>query len=93
MPTSMLNVVYNTDSKKKHSQLVHVIKNGLSDLEDEVEKMSEDVKESEKPDKIVDIVKKVLEFDKKNQEGQLLKLISTGQLLGRLPITVAHLKT
>ena len=60
MPTSMLNVVYNTDSKKKHGQLVHVIKNGLSDLEDEVEKMSEDVKESEKPDKIVDIVKKVL---------------------------------
>ena len=58
MPTSMLNVVYNTDSKKKHGQLVHVIKNGLSDLEDEVEKMSEDVKE--KPDKIVDIVKKVL---------------------------------
>lgn len=55
--------------------------------------MSEDVKESERPDKIVDIVKKVLEFDKKNQEGQLLKLISTGQLLGRLPITVAHLKT
>ena len=60
MPTSMLNVVYNTDSKKKHGLLVHVIKNGLSDLEDEVEKMSEDVKESEKPDKIANIVKKVL---------------------------------
>ena len=38
MPTSMLNVVYNTDSKKKHVKLVHVIKNGLSDLEDEVKK-------------------------------------------------------
>ena len=30
---------------------------------------------------------------KKNQEGQLLKLIATGQLLGRLPIILAHLKT
>ena len=39
------------------------------------------------------MLKRFFNLIKKNQEGQLLKLISTGQLLGRLPIILAHLKT
>ena len=39
------------------------------------------------------MLKRFFNLIKKNQEGQLLKSISTGQLLGRLPIILAHLKT
>ena len=39
------------------------------------------------------MLKRFFNLIKKNQEEQLLKLISTGQLLGRLPIILAHLKT
>ena len=39
------------------------------------------------------MLKRFFNLIKKNQEGQLLKLIATGQLLGRLPIILAHLKT
>ena len=48
--------------------------------------------EIEKPDKIVDIVDKILEFNRQNQEGQGLKILTPDQLISRLPITVAQLK-
>ena len=38
----MLHDLYNTNSKKKNNALVNMIKSGLSDLKDEIEKMSED---------------------------------------------------
>ena len=41
-PGEMLKVVYNTNDKKKNNDLINVIKSGLSDLKDEIEKMSED---------------------------------------------------
>ena len=67
-----------------------MIKSGLSDLKDEIEKMSEDEIEIEKPYKIVDIVKKILEFNKQSQEGQGLKLLTPNQMLSRLQITLAQ---
>ena len=41
-PSEMLKVVYNTNDKKKNNDLINVIKSGLSDLKDEIEKMSGD---------------------------------------------------
>ena len=38
----MLKLLYNTNDKKKNSNLVNVIKSGLNDLKKEIEKMSED---------------------------------------------------
>ena len=38
--------------KKEKDKLVNVIKSGLIDLKDEIEKMAEDEKKNKKPDKI-----------------------------------------
>ena len=56
--------------------------------------MSEDEKEIEKPDKILKIVKEILDFNKKirKQQGLELKILTPNQMLSRLPITLAQLK-
>ena len=59
----MLKFVYKTNDKKKNSKLVNLIKSELSDLKNEIENMSEEEKEIEKPKEIVDIVEKILEFN------------------------------
>ena len=41
-PSDMLKLLYNTNDKKKNSNLVNVIKSGLNDLKKEIGKMSED---------------------------------------------------
>ena len=56
----MLKTIYNTNDRKKNNDLVNVIKSGLSDLKNEIENMDEEEKETEKPNKIVDIVEKFL---------------------------------
>ena len=61
-------------------------------LRDEFEKMSEDEKEIEQPDKVLKIVKEISEFNKKIQSGQGLKILTPNQMLSRLPITLALLK-
>ena len=56
--------------------LVEEIKNRWSILKDEIKKMSEDEKEIEKPDKILKIVKEILDFNKEIQKGGLgLKIL------------------
>ena len=69
-----------------------MINSGLKDLKKEINKMSEDEKEIEKPDKIVEIVEEVIKFNKQNQEGKGLKILTPNQMLSRLPITLAQLK-
>ena len=54
--------------------------------------MSDDETEIEKTEKIVDIVEELLEFNRQNQEGLGLKILTPDQMLSRLPITLAHLK-
>ena len=63
-----------------------------SNLKDEIEKMSEEEKIIEKPDKILEIVEDILEFNRKKQSGGGLKILTPGQVLNRLPITLAQLK-
>ena len=63
----MLKVVCNTNVKKKNNDLAKLIKSGLSDLKNEIENMNEEEKEMEKPNEIVDIVKKILEFNDQTQ--------------------------
>ena len=91
-PSYMLKVVYTTNDKKKNSKPVNVIKSGLNDLKNEIEGMGEEEKEIEKPNEIIDIVEKILEFNKQNQSGQGLKILTPDQMLSRLPITLAQLK-
>ena len=46
----------------------------------------------EKPDKIVEIVEDILEFNKQRQNQQGLKILTQQQMLSRLPISLAQLK-
>ena len=61
-------------------------------MKDEIEKMSEEEKIIEKPDKILEIVEDILEFNRKKQSGGGLKILTPNQMLSRLPITLAQLK-
>ena len=88
----MLKNLYKTNHKKKNKKLVSVINSGLKDLEDEIEDMSEKERDNEKPDEIVKIVKEIIEFNKQNQEGQGLKILTPNQMFSRLPISLAQLK-
>ena len=54
--------------------------------------MSEEEKEIEKPNEVIDIVEEVLDFSKQNQQGHGLKILTLHQMLNRLPITLAQLK-
>ena len=91
-PSDMLKAVYTTNDKKKNNRLVNVIKSGLSDLENGIEDMGEKEKEIEKPNEVIDVVEKILEFNKQNQSGQGLKTLTPDQMLSRLPVTLAELK-
>ena len=88
----MLKAVYNTNSKMKNTDLINVIKSGLSNLKDEIKEMSEDEIKIEKPHKTVDSVENILEFDRRNQEGQRLEILTPDQMLKRLPIFLVQLK-
>ena len=54
--------------------------------------MSKEEIEIEKPDEIVRVVEMILDFNKQNQQGKGLKILTPNQMLSRLPITLAHLK-
>ena len=61
----MSKALYNIDDKKKSNDLVNLIRSALIDLKDKIETMmTETKKSSEVPDKIVDIVEKILEFNR-----------------------------
>ena len=75
-PSDMLKSVYKTNDKKNNNKLVNIIKSGSSDLKNETEDMSEVKKEIEKPSEIIDIVKEILKFNKQNQQGQGLKILT-----------------
>ena len=71
---------------------MNVIKCGLSDFKNEIKKMSKDEIKINKPHEIVDIVKIILEFNKRIQRGHGLKILTPNQMLSRLSISLAQLK-
>ena len=73
-PSDMLMYLNKTNDKEKNNELVNMINSGLKDLEEEIKKMSEEEKRIEDPELIVEIVEKILKFNKQNQEGQGLKI-------------------
>ena len=79
---------------KKNDKFVNLIRSEIIDLKEKIEKMSKNEIEIKKPDKILEIVKKFFEFNKKiqNKSGGGLKILTPNQMLSRLPITLAQLK-
>ena len=85
-------MLINIIDKYKNNDIVNIIKSGLSDLKSETENMSEEQKEIVKPSEIINVVKKILEFKKQNQQEHGLKILTPNQVVSRLPITLAQSK-
>ena len=89
-------ILYKTKNKNKNNTLVQLIESRWSDLKDKIKEMSEDEKKkkkkNEQPAKIIKIVEEMLEFNEQNQSGKGLKILTTNQMLSRLPILLAQLK-
>ena len=90
VPSALAKQLSKIKNKKKSHKLVNVIKRELSDLKNEIENMSADEKEIEKPDKMLKIVEKIHGFNRQ-QQGYGLKPLTPDQMLSRLPISLAHL--
>ena len=88
-PTVLANELFRTKNNKKNNHLLKSIMVKWSILKDEFEKISEDEKEIEQPDKVLKIVKEIIEFNKKIQSGEGLNILIPKQMLSRLPITLA----
>ena len=91
-PSVMLKNLYQINDKEKKNKLVNVINSGLKDLKEEIKEMSAEEINTEKPDKIVEIVEDILRFNKQKQEGQGIKILTPNQMLSRLPISLTQLK-
>ena len=54
--------------------------------------MTEEEIKIEKLDKTVEIVRKILKFNKQNQERKGIKILTPNQMLSRLPLSLAQLE-
>ena len=92
MPSDMLMYLNKTNDKEKNNELVNVINSGLKDLKEEIKKMSEKEKEIKDPESKVEIVEDVLKFNKQNQQGKGIKILTPNQMFSGLPISLAQLE-
>ena len=92
-PSELAKKLFEIKDKKKNNDSVEEIKNRWSQLKYEAEKTSKDKKEKEREEKILEIVKDILNFNKQNQQkGQGIKILTQNQMFNRLPIAVAQLQ-
>ena len=91
-PSDMFKYLYQTNDKEKNHELLNIIKSGLKDFKKENKKISEEERITEKSDKIIKTVKKILKFNKRKQEGQGIKILTPNQMLSRLPISLTQLE-
>ena len=91
-PNLMYKVLSETNNKEKNNKLVNIFNSGLKVLENEIKYMSKKERKTKKPNSIVTVVKKILDFNKHAQKGQGLKILIPKQMLNRLPIVLAQLQ-
>ena len=88
--------MYKELSKTKYTETevrVDLIKEVLNKMKKVIENVpKDDVLKIEENEKIIDIVERILELNKKTQSGQGLKILTPNQMLSRLPITLAQSK-
>ena len=85
-------------NQTKNSKIVNQTINSINELKNAVNK--KEIPENENPNKIIDIVEKILEFKLKDffnninnqQKGAELKILTRKQMLQRLPIVLAQVK-
>ena len=89
--SDMLMLLNKTNDTEKNNKLINLINSGLKDLKEEIKKMSEARKEIEDAELIVNIVEKIFKYNKQNQQGECIKILTPNQMLNRLPIALAQL--
>ena len=90
--SDMFKAIYTTNDRKKNDDLVDIINSRVNNFKNEIENMFEEEKEIEKPNEIVDIVEKIIEFNNRTQSGQGLNILTPEQMFSRLPIFLAQLR-
>ena len=90
-PSPIYKVLRRTNDKEKNSKLVDIFNSGLKDLKEEIKNMSKEETEIEKPDEMVRAVEMIYKFNKQNQQGKGLKILTSNQMLSRLPVALAQL--
>ena len=71
--------MYKTRNTQENEKLLQAIQKGLIDLIKEIKKMSKDEIDIEKPNEIIDAVVEILDFNRENQKGQGLKILTLQQ--------------
>ena len=91
-PSDIFSSLIDTNHTEKNSKLVDSVIDVLNDLKEDIKKMSEKEIKIEKPNKIVEIAREILEFNIKKQSGKGIKILTPNQMLSRLPISLAQLQ-
>ena len=73
--------LYGTKNTDGNKRLALLTERRLSYLEEKIEEISESEFKNKKLDEIVDIVKKIIDFNNQNQEGKGLKILTPDQML------------
>ena len=84
--------MYKTKNTGKDIDL-NVTKNGLVDLDNKIKDMSKNETENERLYGTANTVKDILYVNNQSQERQELKILTPEQMLTRLPISLAQLKS
>ena len=84
--------MYETKNTGKDIDL-NVTKNGLVDLDNKIKDMSKNETENERLYGTANTVKDILYVNNQSQERQELKILTPEQMLTRLPISLAQLKS
>ena len=88
----MYGKLIETENEEINKNKVDFIKKISSKLQKTIDYAPKDkTYEIEENEKIIDIVKRILEFNDKIQSGQGIKILTSNQMLSRLPITLAQL--
>ena len=80
--------LYHSDATKNDEHIKN-INNGLTELRNSIN--SKGIPENENPKKVVNIVEKIIDCNKK-QKGKGIKILTPKQMLQRLPIALAQVK-
>ena len=79
-----------TIKKKKKDKIVKIVNEALINLRNSIN--SKEIPENENSKKIVNIIEKIVDFNKQ-QKGDGIKILTPKQMLQRLPIALAEVET
>ena len=92
-PSDMYKNLSETIDSEKNETQVNAIKNNLANLMELIKNSpTTDANKIINRNNMQEIIERLLEFNKLNQSGKGLKILTPNQILSRLPISLAQLK-